>query len=592
MPVLGLVAGWPARRWALARFGRDAAETEPGYARRIVAAFVDGVANALAPVAVIAVVVGAMVWQGLLDGLFRDVVFAASVAGAAFLVVFGVARAALSPYLVAWRIVPVEPDYAGRLLAAIRAVAGVFSVAGALLVIAHSAGRLSGALESAFFTVQTSVAALAIVWALTPRYWAGSIEQSQKADVGQSRGAEVPDESPQDADHPRRRQGWRHMANLLRAAVLLTPVLALFGYGRLAFFLQSRLVATGVLVGFGLLLRLSLHEMLARVFARRHRGAGVADESGVAGHVGQYWVGLILDAAVFLPLGYLLLLVYGVPGTTLSLWVSRLLSGFTVGDITVSFTGVLYGALIFAVGIVATNLIRRWLANRVLPNTRLDSGARNSIASGTGYVGVALSVLFAVGALGIDFSNLALVAGALSLGIGFGLQNVVQNFAAGLLVLIERPVKVGDWIVVGSTEGTVKHISVRSTEIETFDRSSVIVPNSDLVSTAVTNWTHKNRIARIIVPVGVAYDSDARQVQRVLLECAAAQERVMSYPEPMALFVGFGDSALNFELRCYVTDTAYYLTTTSDLHFAIEEAFRREGIRIPFPQREITMRQA
>lgn len=303
-----------------------------------------------------------------------------------------------------------------------------------------------------------------------------------------------------------------------------------------------------------------------------------------------FWTELVADLIIFIPLVYALLLLYGVPPTTLALWTRSLFSGIEIGGFTLAPGNLVIAVLVLVAGLVVTNLFRRWLTDRVLPNTRLEFGARNSVAAGTTYLGVGLSLLVAMAALGLDFTNLALVVGALSLGIGFGLRNVVENFVAGLLLLIERPIKVGDWIIVGEHEGTVRHISVRSTEIETFDRASVIVPNADLISTSVTNWTHKNRMARERIPVGVAYGSDTEEVARVLLRCADQHPKVLRYPPPVVLFIRFGDSSLDFELRCFIGDTDDFMTVRSELHFAIERALREAKIEIPFPQRDVHLR--
>jgi potassium efflux system protein len=175
----------------------------------------------------------------------------------------------------------------------------------------------------------------------------------------------------------------------------------------------------------------------------------------------------------------------------------------------------------------------------------------------------------------------------LSLGIGFGLQNVVSNFVSGLILLAERPFKVGDWIVAGAVSGTVKKISVRATEIETFQRQSVILPNSDLINSAVGNWTHRNKLGRVEVPIGVAYGSDAKRVHQILLDIARGHPLVLKNPEPFVLFSAFADSSMNFEIRVFLADIGNSAFVQNDLRFAILEAFEREHIDIPFPQRSI-----
>ena len=201
------------------------------------------------------------------------------------------------------------------------------------------------------------------------------------------------------------------------------------------------------------------------------------------------------------------------------------------------------------------------------------------------------AALIALSIAGVTFQNLAIIAGALSVGIGFGLQNIVNNFVSGLILLFERPIRTGDWIVVGGVEGHVRRISIRSTQIETFDHADVIVPNSDLISGNVTNWMLRDNYGRVRIPVGVAYGSDTQRVKEILLRVAREHPLVVSnsrvVSDPYVLFLSFGDSSLNFELRAHVRHVDRRLTVLSDLNFAIDDAFREAGVEIPFPQRDL-----
>lgn len=276
-------------------------------------------------------------------------------------------------------------------------------------------------------------------------------------------------------------------------------------------------------------------------------------------------------------------------------WISRLVEyatqGFEVGSLHIAPVQLLGAIAILALGISLT----RWLKQRVIPDlvshSRLDRGGREAIVTVSGYAGITLSLIIALGVAGISYTNLAIIAGALSVGIGFGLQNVVNNFISGLILLFERPIRTGDWIVVGDTQGYVRKISIRSTQVETFDRADVIVPNSELIANKVSNWMLRDPWGRITIPVGVAYGSDVKKVVDILLQVANEHEGVLreqpGVAPPKAIFRRFGDSALEFELRCFIRQIDRIFDITHDLNMAIDRAFREAGITIPFPQRDV-----
>jgi potassium-dependent mechanosensitive channel len=254
--------------------------------------------------------------------------------------------------------------------------------------------------------------------------------------------------------------------------------------------------------------------------------------------------------------------------------------GFTIGDINISPRTIIVILLTFVLGVLLTKLVIKWLDRRILSNTRINRGVQDSLRTGASYAGYLLAAILALSAAGLDFSNLALIAGALGVGIGLGLQSITNNFVSGLILLAERPIRVGDWVSITGGEGVVKRINVRSTEIETFDSCSIIVPNSDLITQPVRNWTHGSNRGRFTIALTVAQDTDPEMVRDLLRDIAKSNDKVLSYPEPNVALVRFGPLGLDFELKAFVPDIFEGSVVASDMRFEILRVFREKGITI------------
>jgi small-conductance mechanosensitive channel len=288
-------------------------------------------------------------------------------------------------------------------------------------------------------------------------------------------------------------------------------------------------------------------------------------------------------------LPFILEFVLGIKISTELSWLNK---GISIGKAKITILNVCYVIIFLLLIGYISRIIRKALQDEVLPRTRLDIGARASLVNVVVYSLWVLAIYTGINILGIDLSSLAFMAGALGIGIGFGLQNIVNNFISGIILLFDPSIQVGDMVQIGEDWGTVNRINIRTTIVQTFDNAALIIPNSQMLSDRVTNWSHRDPKVRRQVDVGVAYGSDVQLVRTVLLRIVNDMPEIMDDPAPRVDFMDFGDSALIFRVRFWITSPEFWLTAPTELRFRIDEEFKKHGIEIAFPQQDIHIRSA
>jgi potassium efflux system protein len=487
-----------------------------------------------------------------------------------FVAVSALLYAVLAPKEPQWRLVPLANRPARRVARLLSAITAVYALDGALTEVARAFFVPLALTVLQSFASSLAFAGLLIGLLLTP-FTPPSLGEVQIRSRHEPRWLKLP----------------------LWVIAIGIVVVALLGYVALARFAAQQLVLTGLVVLLGWLGYLAIRavtreppqrglpvrDLLEQRFGldapRRHQLARLTELA--------LTFGLVICALPFL------MLQWGFSGADIRESFKSLFFGLEIGQFKISLARILLGIVLFIALLFATRLVQRWLRERAV-QSRLDPGIANSVDTVVGYAGIAIAALLSVSYAGLDITNLAIVAGALSVGIGFGLQSIVNNFVSGLILLIERPIKVGDRIVVGDQQGLVRRISVRATEIETFDRASLIVPNSELITGRVLNWTHRDSLGAVNVKIGVGYNSDPDQVTAILMKCAEDHPDVLRTPAPNAALEGFGDSALLFNLRVSLPDIDKAGAVQSDLRIAILKALGAAGIDIPFNQVDVNLR--
>lgn len=563
----------PVHRWMQRVFTQRLTSNEPTPGRRVAVAGVKMISRLVPGVVGGLVVIEASRFIGLLgqDGFsVAQAIWAALVAA---LLVEGFTSGLFAPATPGWRIADVEAAkgrHASRVLLSIVIIFGLKTIATAIAEVA----AVDPALPMLLAGCSGIVVGGLLILLCRRTLWERTAAESDK---------KKPDESEAGFDF------WSFLRRAGRLVGFGIIVAALAGYIALADFVAARFYLLALILAIAWFLRAALKEAGAWAEVRLRSGRE-AEAPRDDKHIAQFWIGAVVDFLLLSAMVPTLLILIGFSWRSVRDIVVSAFMGFRIGGVTISFADIFWAIGLFTVILAVTRLVQRGLERGPFAHSRLDVGVQNSLTTVLGYIGLLIAVVASITALGFDLSNLALIAGALSVGIGFGLQSVVNNFVSGLILLFERPIKVGDWVITASGEGIVKKISVRSTEIETFDRSTIIVPNSELVSSTVTNWTHRSKLGRIKVPVGVSYDADPEKVKEILLKCAKSHPLISGYPEPFVVWQEFGASSLDFEIRAYLRDIGDGLTVRTELRFAIFKALKEAGIEIPYPQRDLHLK--
>lgn len=476
--------------------------------------------------------------------------------------------AILAPDHSSWRLVPIRDVSAARIMRFSIALATVM-VVGKVIEAFNKA--IAAALPITVITRAVFALAMALLFAALLRRFA--TRENDEACLGPYVAQEV------DIGGPVRSFGW------CVVAVVIGSVLG--GYPALASFVVEQAISISTIVAM-LILGIALADEFiggslrgqSRLVTTLQANTGIRRRS--LEQIGVLTSGIARLALIVIAI-LLVLLPWGIESADVMSSLRALFFGFSVGDVTISLSSVLIAALLFAAGFTITRIIQRWLDNTFLPATDLDAGLRNSIRTAAGYVGIITAGVIAFTYLGLSLERLTIVAGALSVGIGFGLQSIVNNFISGLILLWERPIRVGDLVVVGDGEGYVRRINVRSTEIQTFDRSTLIVPNSNLISGIVRNRVRNDRVGRVLVSVPVPRATDPDLMADIMRNAALAHREVMSEPNPRVIFKKVTENTIDFDLVCFVDDIDAAGRVSSDLYFEVFRALRKAGVGAPLP---------
>ncbi len=581
-PLIGWAVLTVFLRWGVIMLGRRYGrgdKVDPGQRDRTIAAAIDGLSLVLVPVLALWLI-GKLLLASQPPQLIDELLIEFRNRLVTVLLVVGLTATALAPNRPQWRILPFTDASAQHLSTALRRLVGIGVLVDFIYEMLTQAGATQAAGAQAVSSVgalvlETTIALLALP-ALSNKAWEAV--------------------RPEGSDLPAMVGGtwWSVGRLLLSAAVLSSIVFALLGYVALASHIHSALAGTCLAVALVLLAHRFADDLLEAVAAPdTPTGAWVRERFSLAPEAplrGQHIVLLLFDIVLVLFLAVAIPASWNVDTDAILRGFGQLLHGVQIGGVTISLGNVGMALVAFIVCMFLARLVRTVVRDRVMPTVEAPMPLRQSIDAGLNYAGVIIAILVGVGSLGIDFTNLAIVLGALSVGIGLGLQNIANNVISGVILLVERPIKSGDWVSVGGFEGFVRRINIRATEIETFERTHVIVPNSLFLQNPVINRTYADTSSRIEIALTVGFATDVAKMESILREAALGHPRVLRVPAPIVRFVKVGTAGLDFGLFVFVANLADRLVVTNDLNRTILARLIEDKILDPKPVPELRLR--
>ena len=566
--VIALWIGLLLRRLIMNNLGYRSDIDNPRYGQKILAAVFVAVAYGVIP----SMIIGSFLLWLIGTKIFTIGLFGIVLNSTLFYLLYvilarAIARVTFAPYNEKWRLMNVSTPKA---IDIVKALYLSIVLIGSISLLEHIAitSKYSKELLNVLITVSCAIKAFVITLLVSKIFSSDDVVSQSKSD----------DDDTDDSISL--------STKIVFTSAIISIIafgISLFGYPELSAYILNRIILTAIILCAFLIIHRLLSEVMKRILLLGFWGKTFKIRRKVLSKV-NFGLGLVLNPLIALLFIFVALNLWGLSGSFIIHVAKKILFGFKVGGIQISLIAIILGIVVFFGSLAAVKFAKNHLTNNVFAKLNMDEGIKHSLSSGIGFVGFIISILLAITVMGADLTNLAVIAGALSVGIGFGLQNIINNFVSGIIILFERPFKVGDWVILDNQEGTIKQINIRSTELETFNRTSVIIPNATLLSSSIMNLTHGNNWTRQAIKVGVAYGSDVKKVTEILLDCAKNSKKVLKNPAPYVLFQDFGPSSLEFELRCYSSNIWNGWDIPSDLRYEINKRFVEEKIEIPFQQ--------